>query len=221
MKRNLILGVSIFLVGLFITTTSCTKEYIDAEQAVCFENEVLPIFQSNCTQSGCHNSTDKEKGYDLSSYATIVKKGIKAGDYKNSEIYKVLVLPFGEEAMPQDPYPRLSTDQITTIALWIEQGAKNTTGCTSACDTTVSKYSTQIAPMMTTYCNGCHSGSAPSGAIDLTTYSGVKLTVDAGSFVGSIKHETGWSAMPKNANKLSDCNISLVDKWVREGALNN
>jgi len=207
---------------LSIVTITCTHEYVEDLRGVCFESDVLPIFQSNCTQSGCHNSQDREEGYDLSSYDKIVSRGIEPGNYKASKIYKVLVAPGGEGVMPQSPYSRLSDAQITTIARWIEDGANNT-ACndTSACNTLDVKYSTAITPILQTYCNGCHSGSSPQGNINYNTYAGVKATVTNGKLLGSIQRASGYSAMPQNANKLSTCKISTIQAWIEAGAPNN
>lgn len=222
-KNKLIFGAvsSIFAIGLL--HFSCKSEYVQPVEPVCFESEVLPIFQANCTQSGCHNAFDKEKGYDLSSYNGIVEDGIEPGDYRKSKMYQVLVKLGGEEAMPPKPYERLSDDQITTIALWIEEGANNTTGCLStSCDTlSAQTFSGSVFPILQLNCNGCHGGSAPQGDVDLTTWAKVKPYATSGSLVGSISHEDGWSEMPKSANKMSDCNIAKIRKWVEAGALNN
>jgi Planctomycete cytochrome C len=193
-----------------IVLTCCTRESVDDEREVCFERDVLPIFQSSCTQSSCHNSTDLQQGYDLSSFAGIVQKGIKPGDYKNSKIYEVLIKPGGEEAMPPKPYNRLTDEQIATIALWIEDGAKSTT-CNSntGCDTANVTFSGSIKPILQTYC------------INFSTYSGVKANATNGKLLGSIRHDAGFSPMPQNGNKLSTCNIALIKAWIDAGAPNN
>ncbi len=201
---------------------ACTREYVEDLRGVCFERDVLPIFQSNCTQSGCHNSQDKEAGYDLTSYENIVSKGIEPFDYRGSEIYQVLVKSFGEEAMPKSPYSRLTDEQITTIALWIDEGAKNTTcSDSSTCNTADVTFSLSVKPILETYCNGCHAGSSPLGGVNYNTYNGVKSTVTNGKLLGSIQHQPGVSPMPQNANKLSACNISIIKAWIDAGAPNN
>ncbi len=73
---------------------------------VCFESEVLPIFQSNCAKSGCHDAITHEKGYVLDSYANIIRKGIVVGSATNSEIYEVL-FETGNDKMPPAPNPDL------------------------------------------------------------------------------------------------------------------
>ena len=200
---------------------ACTREYVEDLRGVCFERDVLPIFQSNCTQSGCHNSQDHEAGYDLTSYDNIVSQGIEPGNYKGSKIYEVLVAPFGEEAMPQAPYSRLTDEQISTIALWIDEGAKSTTCNDSTCNTTNVTFNASVKPILQNYCNGCHGGGSPLGGVDYNSYNGVKITVTNGKLLGSIQHTSGFSPMPQNANKLSACNISIIKAWIDAGAPNN
>ncbi|MCB9333487.1 MAG: hypothetical protein H6574_20705 [Lewinellaceae bacterium] len=210
-----------WLIPLFgLGALTCTREYIDDLQGVCFERDVLPIFQSNCTQSGCHNSQDRESGYDLSSYNGIMAGGITPGNYKASKIYKVLVAPLGR--MPQSPFSRLTDEQITTIAVWIEDGALNEVcPIDTSCNVTGVSFSGSVRPILQLYCNGCHSGSNPEGGINYSTYNGVKANVDNGSLLGSIQHLSAYVAMPKNANKLSPCNINIIKAWIDSGAPNN
>jgi hypothetical protein len=205
------------LSGLFLN--NCTREKIEQANPICFETEVLPIFQSNCTQSGCHNAQDREQGYDLSNYDGIVRKGIRPGDFKNSELYQVLIQPLGQ--MPPNPYNRLTVDQITTIALWIDEGAENNICASTPCDTTTVTYSATIQPILADYCLGCHSGGSPSGNISYETHAGVKQTAIDGTLSGSIKHLSGFSPMPQNANQLTACQISKIESWISRGALDN
>lgn len=199
--------------------SNCTNEYLEDINPICFEQDVLPIFVSNCTMSGCHNSQDKTNGYEFTSYETITAKGITPGDYKNSKVYEVLVSAF--TTMPPSPYERLSTNKITTIAQWIELGAKNDTcTTTTTCDTTGVTFSQSVLPIFDAYCNGCHSGASPSGEINLTSYAQV-VTVNTDRLLGSINHASNYSPMPQNTDKLSDCNIALIAKWIADGSPNN
>ncbi len=91
---------------------------------VSFECEVLPIFQSNCTMSACHNSSDKEAEFDFSNYDGIMK-AVTPNEPKSSEIYNVIT-DMWFVTMPPSPHNVLSKEQRTKIAVWIEQGAKNT-----------------------------------------------------------------------------------------------
>jgi cytochrome c553 len=91
------------------------------------------------------------------------------------------------------------------------------------CVITDVKYSADIQPIVGTSCSyaGCHEARNPAGNIDLTTYAGLKAVVQTGQLIGSITHASDYSAMPKNTNKLSDCNISRIRAWIDAGALDN
>ncbi|MFN3841584.1 MAG: c-type cytochrome domain-containing protein [Cyclobacteriaceae bacterium] len=184
---------------------------------VCFETNVLPIFISACARPGCHDLQSHKEGYNLSSYATIVRKGIKPGDAQKSKLYKVL-FDTGEDQMPPDsPLP---ANQRDSIAAWINQGARNTTHCACYCDSTQVTFSQQIRPILDKACVGCHKLTELNGDVDLTDYFHVKEVVQEGSFQGSIKHEVGYVAMPPGT-KLSPCEIRLVELWIENGAPND
>lgn len=86
---------------------------------------------------------------------------------------------------------------------------------------TASTFSVNVLPLLNKRCNSCHGGSSPSGGIVLTSYTEVIKYVNNGSLMGSINQESGYSAMPKNSNKMSTCEISTIQKWIDLGALNN
>jgi hypothetical protein len=209
-----------FILILFVPFLfyQCTSEYIDTGRVVCFQQEVYPLLVSSCTQSGCHNSNDFVRHLDYTSVNDILRS-VQPGSYKNSRLYSSITDPF--RPMPPSPYAHLTKDQITTISLWIVQGAHTMDSCkTEICDTSFVTYSGTIKPVMDIFCNGCHMGSNPQGGIDFNSFAGIKASIENGQFIASIKHESGY-IMPKNGNKLSDCKIALFEKWVNEGAPNN
>jgi hypothetical protein len=57
--------------------------------------------------------------------------------------------------------------------------------------------------------------------VQLDSYSAVKLQIDNKKLFGSINHDPGFKAMPPTGNKMSECNIFIVKKWIDNGALNN
>jgi hypothetical protein len=95
---------------------------------------------------------------------------------------------------------------------------------TSGCDTTNVTYTSSVVPILNSYCLSCHSNSAANGAgggIKLENYPDVSVYALTGKLVGSVKQLGGYSPMPKNAGKLSDCKVRQIDKWVSKGAPNN
>jgi hypothetical protein len=93
----------------------------------------------------------------------------------------------------------------------------------SVCDTTNVTFSASVTSILTANCNNtsCHGGNATVSGIKLGTYADVKIVVGNGKLVGALTHATGFSPMPKNAAKLSNCNIATIKKWIAAGALNN
>jgi uncharacterized membrane protein len=229
------LNRNFFLVALAITAIlyACTHEAtapntvndpptastICSPDSVYFVNEVLPIITSNCSMSGCHDAATRADGVQLTSYATILRY-VRAGNAARSELYEVIIETDPGDRMPPPPRSPLTTAQIAKIQKWINQGAKNNS-CASACDANVFTFSASVKPMLDTKCVGCHSATSPGGNINLSTYASVRTVALNGKLYGSIAHQPGFSAMPKNSPKLTDCEITQVQRWIAAGALNN
>jgi hypothetical protein len=92
---------------------------------------------------------------------------------------------------------------------------------TPECNLTDITYSTAVLPIIVDNCYGCHKQSANSGNVNLEGHTQLKKYVDNGQLLGAIKHESGFSAMPKNVAKLLDCEIQKIEAWVDAGALDN
>ncbi|MBL7764948.1 MAG: hypothetical protein JNJ58_02560 [Chitinophagaceae bacterium] len=197
------------------SSTNCSPD------TVYFTNDILPIMISNCTMSGCHNAADHKEGVILTDYNNIMATSdVEPGNPSSSDLYKVLIKTDPDKIMPRPPMSPLTAAQIAMVKKWIEQGAKNNS-CTS-CDTSGEmKFAANVQPILQANCTGCHSASSPGGGINLSDYPGVSVVVNNGKLIGSITHAGGFSAMPKNGNKLSDCHISQIQKWINNGAQNN
>ncbi len=204
---------SLFFLVFLLST--CTKDMYAPD--VCFTENVLPIFVSNCTYSGCHNATQKKEGYDFTNYEGIMR-GINAKHPLLSDVY--LSIRGNNPSMPTQQYGALSEKDVNTIKIWIKMGAPNSSNCND-CDTVNYTYSGRIAPTLQTWCVGCHNSSNTGGSIDLSSYAGVASSVASGSFMGSINHVSPYSPMPQNGNKLSQCEIDAIQKWVNNGYPNN
>ena len=86
---------------------------------------------------------------------------------------------------------------------------------------TASTFSIDVLPLPNNQCNNCHGGSSPSAGIALTNHAQVMNYVNNGSLMGSINHASGYSAMPKNSGKMSNCEIQKIQLWIDSGAINN
>ena len=190
------------------------------DTTVCFQRDVLPVFLSSCAMSGCHDAISRKDGYNLTTYANIIARGLVKYNSGSSKLFTVC----RGGSMPQYPISKLDSTQLSFIRRWIDMGAPNDTNCIVKCDTTIFTYSGAIAPMMKSNCNSCHSTAAASGAgggIVLDNYNALLVQAQNGKLVGTISHNTGYSAMPKSGAKLTDCKITIVKKWIAAGAKNN
>ena len=188
---------------------------------IYFQQQVLPILISNCALSGCHDVASHEDGVVLTSYLEVMRTGdIRPGRPFDSKLYEKIIESNPGDLMPPPPRNPLSAQQILVIRQWMEQGALNLV-CENMCDSNSFTFNNAIRPIISNKCQGCHSGSAPQGGIDLSTYTGLKAKVTDGTLWGSINHLPGFSPMPKNGTKLSDCEISQFRKWIAAGAPNN
>lgn len=92
---------------------------------------------------------------------------------------------------------------------------------TIECQTDEMSYSGDILPIIETDCYVCHSAAANFGNITLEGYSEIKKHVDNGGLLGAVKHDGGFSPMPKNQAMLLECEIEKIEAWIQNGALNN
>lgn len=221
---------------LFSLTFACTKYQIPDKQGtvpepdpnisdplaestcdpdtVYFQNTILPLVVSSCGTTGCHDEASHRHGVILTNYNSIIKTGgIKSGDPNDSEFFETLT-DDGDDLMPPPPFEPLNSEEIQLIRTWIEQGAENNI-CFDGCDTSAVSFAGQIWPMMESYCTGCHSASAPGGGIVIAGYTDMVALAENGSLMGSVRGESAYASMPPN-QQLSDCNISLLQKWINE-----
>ena len=103
------------------------------------------------------------------------------------------------------------------------EGAKNTDCDINAggCDSTKFGYANAVAVIIDKNCKGCHNAVTASGGVMLDNYNSVQTVALDGRLKGVINHTTGYWPMPRGGNKLSDCNIWQIEKWIAEGAPNN
>lgn len=214
-------------VAFVITVCSCKHDVPESITGdVCFESEILPIFQSSCAKSGCHDAGSAAEGYILDSYQNIMNTGDKDGivpfNADKSEIIESILENDPDKQMPPPGSPGLTTEQINRLIAWVNEGAPNTVGCNSSvCDSTSFQYAAHVKPIIDSYCTGCHSGAEPSAGIDVSNHAGLAAIAGNGSLLGSINHTGSFSAMPQNSAQLDLCSRTVIAKWVQAGALDN
>jgi hypothetical protein len=92
---------------------------------------------------------------------------------------------------------------------------------TDPCDTTLVRYATQIAPIMSASCNNCHSATTPLGGINTASYAGLSAVAANGRLKGAVNHSPGFSPMPQGQQKLDSCSIKRINAWINQGYPNN
>jgi hypothetical protein len=93
------------------------------------------------------------------------------------------------------------------------------------CDTSaLMSFSKDITPILKDKkCISCHyfPGASTFKFVMLDTYDEVNKVVLSGQLLKAIKHEPGVTPMPYQLQMLDACTIGKIDKWVREGHVNN
>ncbi len=187
---------------------------------VYFKQTILPLVTSNCAKSGCHDAISHKEGVVLTDYSNIMRE-VKVSSPASSDLYKCLNKT-GDERMPPAPAAEFSLSNKALLLKWIQQGAKNNSCSNTAnCDTVNVTYNASVAPILKTYCVGCHSATSPSAGVDLSTFAGVKVQAANGRLIGSITHAVGYKPMPSSTSKLGSCEINQIQVWITKGTLNN
>lgn len=231
------LGYLLFLVALMLLplsflVNSCKHEGIPADQfpEVCFQKEILPIFQNSCGTTGCHGGTGGEGGYVFTDYASIMK-AITPGNADKSKAYQAITSTF--QLMPPDN--ALPADKRTLIRLWIEQGAKETT-CGTTGDNGSTKsgtlwacYDRDIQPILMSSCavSGCHDATTHKEGYDFSSYSNTLKAISAGNPGSSKLYKVITASAssedfmpPKPYSGLSKAATDTIYSWIKRGGLN-
>lgn len=199
--------------------TDVTSSDTCSLDTVYFVNDILPIIQSNCAQSGCHDAASRQDGVQLTDYDNIVNTGkIKPGRAADSDLYEVLVETDPDKVMPPPP-ASLTPEQKNAIRIWINQGAKNNK-CANKCDTSNVTFSVNVWPILESTCRGCHAGSGASGGVKITNYTEVKTLVDNGYLENVLSRKGPRKPMPPGG-ALEKCANDQIRIWIADGAKNN
>lgn len=87
------------------------------------------------------------------------------------------------------------------------------------CDTAQVTYQ-KVQELLDINCVSCHGSVTAFANVYLEDSEDVKAEALGGTLLAVIEHQPGYEPMPRNAPKLSDCNIAIIRKWIYEGANN-
>lgn len=211
---------------------------------VDFTTQVVPILETSCALSGCHQGPNGALGLVLDgdvAFANIVgvpatgsdKSLVAASDVAGSFLADRIQAANGASIMPPVGDP-LAADDVQTVLCWIEQGA--TEAAADPCAAPVS-YAKTIQPIFDTTCalSGCHQG--PSGALGLVLDAGVSYDniVDKAALGSSkkfispgapedsflfdrVRAANGASIMPPIGDPVPAAQIEQIRCWIKQGA---
>ena len=126
------IGVCIILTAFI---SGCTRDQAiydpcpGCSSGISFKNDILPIFATSCSVSGCHDVTTHAAAVILDSahaYITVTEPGtgyITKYNANQSILYTTLNSN-GVNGMPKG-LPPLPPCQVAAVACWINQGAMN------------------------------------------------------------------------------------------------
>jgi hypothetical protein len=194
----------IIIFSLFACVIACENEStepdddsrpIDTTKVIddlCFERDVLPIFQSSCALSGCHDAATASHEVVMDSWESVMmgsKDIVTPFDPRDSELYEKLVE---------------------------EEGALNEDcGIVSECDIKdVLWPSVQI--ILQDNCLGCHANDIAIGDIRLEDPADVQEQITNGTLIPSIRRESGVNAMPP-FSILDSCSVEVITAWRDQG----
>lgn len=210
----------VFAFGLLFTVFvfySC--KYDQQEVVECSNTDpswngaVKQILAVNCAVSGCHLGSPAG-GFPLDSYEAA--KAYATG----------IVLAVKHESpfpMPKGR-PKLKDCEIEILEQWAALKCPLNPGEVveevSLCDTSNVSYDRVVAQILNANCAtpGCHSGD-PAGGFAFDTYESAKENLQFA--MPNIRHEQGAIPMPKYANKLDTCLISILQKWIDNNYIKN
>jgi len=192
-------------------------------EKIYFERDILPLLQTNCAFSGCHNEASAQDGVILTTYEQVMNSGVVTPlRLDNSDLFEVLTDDDEDDRMPPPPSQRLSQEEIQLVSNWILQGATNDScDYDMECNTDNIRFSVEIQTILESGCISCHNEAAPSAGIRLDTYEEVVRVGENGRLLGAIRWEVGYVNMPFGGIQLSDCAISQMEGWIADGMPNN
>ena len=83
------------------------------------------------------------------------------------------------------------------------------------CSTVESYYDEQIAPILSSNCTGCHSGSTPTGDLSLDSYASVYAAIKSGNVLDRVNRNSSGDdlLMPQYGQKLSQPNLDILQTF--------
>ncbi|MBF9141397.1 c-type cytochrome [Hymenobacter properus] len=122
---------------------------------------------------------------------------------------------------------RLALAGVSLLTLGLAAGCTYSHGDPApACDVPSENvtYSAVVSPIFDAHCRECHGTSVytvKGGGNNFGDYAAINRYFSPSKIIGSIRHDPNFDPMPQNRDKLSDCDIQRIEKWIAAGKPNN
>jgi hypothetical protein len=120
--------VLLSLVGCDDTTTNSKVDNVTIPSSnVSYSKYIQPVLSVKCTYSGCHDDNSKAGGISLTSWSgtTSGYKEVIPGSSSTSPIVWAVNGSSGKAMPPTSSYPAMTSNQVSGLKVWIDEGAKN------------------------------------------------------------------------------------------------
>ncbi len=188
--------------------------------SVYFKNDILPLLIQSCGVIGCHDPGTAQDGIVLTDYASIINTGgVRPGRPDNSDIFEVITDDDPADRLPPLPNNPLSQDDIALI----ENGCYRCPRQSPARKIAIRHWVALVArfgPLFKTL-PGLPLREQSTGRHKPRRLQPNCGCRNNGSLLGVIKWESGYTAMPLNGNKLTDCEIIQIENWIQNGTPQN
>lgn len=120
--------VSAAIMGLpscYKVATVVPKSDVEVTEPVSFANDIIPIFDTKCSMSGCHNSGGIKPDLSADKALGTLENGgyLDVSNPENSELFLWLI---GRKAAAMPPGGPENPSNLNQLVLaWIKQGAQN------------------------------------------------------------------------------------------------
>lgn len=178
------------------------------------------VFQPRCVS--CHGGQKVAAGVNLTSHAAVMaSEVVVAGKPEASLLFKAV----SEGKMPVGP--PLPQAQVDRIRDWILAGAPGEgTPVKPEEPKPEPTYSWLSKNLFEPKCLKCHTGDAPKGDVDFTTYASLMASegmlskaIEPGDPDGSaVMEQIVEELMPPGPNKVSNDIRAALAEWIRKGA---
>jgi hypothetical protein len=120
---------------------------------------------------------------------------------------------------------KMSVGLLPAFLVWLTLSCqKKEVSLTPTCitnPTSTVSFKRDVFPIIKTNCLNCHDAANHNGGIVLDSYDKLQLYGKSDDLVNSIMIASNGKAYMPKGGRLLDCEIALIQAWVKQGVPNN